>query len=476
MQTPINFEALSLSPLLIEVVRELGFEKLTPIQARAIPILLEGKDVIGQAETGSGKTVAFALPLLEQLGSDLNHRRLLQALVLCPTRELCIQVTREIRKLGRRHPGLQVLALAGGQPIYGQLSALEKGVHIAVGTPGRVLDHVIRQTLDLRKLKFLILDEADRMLDMGFENEMKKILAAVPKTRQTAFFSATYPKSIEAMSRAYQNHPVHVKIDERSENQQVIKQLFYETTHEMKLKALLWLLQQNRAESAIIFCNFKTTVIQLGETFAQSGLSAACLHGDMEQSDRDRVMAKFRNLSTRLLISTDVAARGLDIENLDLIVNYELPATPAIYVHRIGRTGRAGKRGLAISIMTSREKGKLQNIEKFTKAKIERKTVAPLENGDLESLKRTLQQERQADVKMATLFISGGRKEKLRPGDILGALTGDAGKLSAQDIGKIEIHDHFSYVAISKAIANLALERLRKGQIKGRRFRIEPVR
>lgn len=476
MQRPTNFQSLNLSTSLIDVVRELGFENLTPIQARAIPVLLEGKDVIGQAETGSGKTAAFALPLLSKLGDDLNHRRQLQSLVLCPTRELCIQVTREIRKLGRRHPGLQILALSGGQPIHPQLSALEKGVHVVVGTPGRVLDHVIRRTLDLRKLNFLVLDEADRMLDMGFQNEMERILAAVPKPRQTAFFSATYPKSIEAMSKAYQNHPVHIRIDEGTKNEQIIKQLFYETTHEMKLKSLLWILQQNSAESAIIFCNFKTTVIQLGETFAQAGLSAACLHGDMEQSDRDRVMAKFRNLSTRLLISTDVAARGLDIENLDLIVNYELPATPAIYVHRIGRTGRAGKRGLAISLMTSREKGKLQNIENFTKARIERKTVAPLENADVEALKKNLQRERQSDAKMATLFISGGRKEKLRPGDILGALTGEAGKLSSADVGKIEIHDHFSYVAISKTVATVALERLRNGQIKGRRFRIEPVK
>ncbi len=473
---PSDFESLQLSSSLIGVARELGFEKLTPIQAQAIPVLVQGKDVVAQAQTGSGKTLAFALPLLEKLGEGLNHRRELQALILCPTRELCVQVTREIRKLGRRLPGLQVLALSGGQPIYPQLSALEKGVHVAVGTPGRVLDHVIRGTLDLRKLTFLILDEADRMLDMGFHEDMEKILAAAPKKRQTAFFSATYPDTIAAMSRAYQTQPLRITVAESQQSAPIIRQVFYETSADDKIKALLWLLQQHRKESAIIFCNFKTTVDELGRIFREAGLSAAPLHGDLEQSERDRVLAKFRNFSTRYLIATDVAARGLDIENLDLIINYELPQTPAIYVHRIGRTGRAGKHGVAISLMTPREKTKLHNIQGFTKASIEHKQVPSFAKAELESLQQRLANEAHGDAKMATIYISGGRKQKLRPGDILGALTGETGRLPGAEIGKIEIHDNFAYVAVSKSLATLAIQRLRDGKIKGRKFRIEPVR
>jgi len=467
--TTLEFASLSLSPELLQVVEELGFKHLTPIQAQSIPHLLNGKDLIGQSKTGSGKTAAFSLPILQNLNV---HGRRLQALVLCPTRELCTQVAGEIRKLGRKHPGLQVLILSGGQPIFPQLSALENGVHIAVGTPGRVLDHLDRRTLNLMDVATVVLDEADRMLDMGFQEDIEKILVQAPKMRQTVLFSATFPRSIEEMSKAYQKFPLKITIEESAQSTPDIRQLVYETPIENKEKAVLWLLQQNQADSAIVFCNQKATVARIAELFIDAGVSAAGIHGDLEQSARDRVMAKFRNQSTRVLIATDVAARGIDIDSLDLVFNYDLPAQPETYIHRIGRTGRAGKKGLAISLATDREKAKLTAIEKETGMKIERKTMAATQQLDVEVQKTSLHQ----DAKMETLYISGGRKDKVRPGDILGALTGEAGGLKGEHIGKIEIHDKFSYVAVSRKVAHLAVERLGNGKIKGRKFRVQLVR
>lgn len=467
MQT--EFSSLALSPSLLEVVKELGYETLTPIQAESIPLLLEGKDLIGQSKTGSGKTAAFSLPILEKIQIQ---DKVVQAVVLCPTRELCTQVAREIRKLGRKNSGLQVLIISGGQPMFAQVNSLDKGVHWIVGTPGRVLDHLNRGTLDLRRVSTLVLDEADRMLEMGFQQDMEKILSAVPKTRQTILFSATFPRTIEGISRAYQRDPVRVTIEDKPQAAPHIRQVYYEVEAHVKLNGLLWLLQQNKTESAIVFCNLKATVIELARALSQVGVSSGCLHGDLEQSERDRVMAKFRNESIRILIATDVAARGIDIEDLDAVFNFDLPAKVDIYVHRIGRTGRAGKTGLAISLATEREQFKIRNIETYTGTKIEKKTLASVEKLDIEEFKKVLKH----DAKMETLYISGGRKEKMRPGDILGALTGEAGGLNASDIGKIEIHDHFSYVALSKHIAPIALQRLREGRIKGRKFSIEPVR
>jgi ATP-independent RNA helicase DbpA len=464
-----RFDSLTLSSALIQVVEELGYKEMTPIQAQSIPLLLKGKDLIGQSKTGSGKTAAFTLPILEKI--DLQNSQL-QALVICPTRELCTQVAREIRKLGRKHQGLQVLIISGGQPMFPQVHALEKGVHIVVGTPGRILDHINRRTLDLRRINTLVLDEADRMLDMGFQEDMEKILSATPKDRQTVLFSATFPRTIEALSRSYQNHPVRVTIQEEAQAAPPIHQIYFEVQPEVKFNGLLWILQQNKPDSAIIFCNFKATVIQLTKELIKASVSAGCLHGDLEQNERDRVMAKFRNKSIRMLVATDVAARGIDVENLDAVFNFEMPAQADIYVHRIGRTGRAGKKGLAISLVSPREKAKIASIESYTKSRIEQKTLAKVENLDVDNFKHSLEQ----DAAMSTLYISGGRKEKVRPGDILGALTGDAGKLQGSDIGKIEIHDHFSYVAVSKSISLSVLQKLRDGKIKGRKFRVEMVK
>jgi ATP-independent RNA helicase DbpA len=486
-KTPSTFQQLGLAIELLEVVKELGYTQPTPIQTRSIPLLLQGKDVIGKAQTGSGKTAAFTLPILQNM--DLSGR-LIQAMLLCPTRELCTQVAREARKLGRKHASFQVLILSGGQPMGPQLSALKKGVHLVVGTPGRVLDHLIRQSLDLSKLKTLVLDEADRMLEMGFQDELEQILRHVPTERQTALFSATFPKTIETLSQAYQKNPLRVSVESKVQTVDTIRQLIYTVEPDRKVPALAWLLDQYQPQSAIIFCNTKAAVNELTRQLLRGGASVGALHGDLDQPSRDRVMAKFRNRSLRMLIATDVAARGIDIEGLDLVVNFELPLKPQIYVHRIGRTGRAGHEGLAITFSQPEESLKLDAIEQYAGTQFQKKTLPPgifseldqkqhrpITRGDRHpAMQPAFKVKVDAPASMKTLFISGGRKEKVRPGDILGALTGEAGGLPGNEVGKIEIHDRFSYVAVAASVAELALTRLRNGRIKGKKFRVEPVR
>lgn len=464
-----DFASLSLSPTLLTVVAEIGYEKLTPIQAKSIPVLLQGKDLIGQSKTGSGKTAAFALPILEKL--DISKRSI-QALVLCPTRELSAQVAREIRKLGRRHPGLQVLVISGGESVRRQINSLERGVHVVVGTPGRMLDHLRRKTIRLNRVSTLVLDEADRMLDMGFHDDMEQILRALPKARQTAFFSATFPMTIEVMSRTFQNQAVRVTVDEPDQTAPDTRQLLLMTDPEKKPQELRWLLANHPHESALVFCNQKATVRELTGSLIAEGFSADCIHGDLEQFERDRVMARFRNQSVRILIATDVAARGIDIIDLDLVVNFDLHQQAEVYLHRIGRTGRAGNSGLAISLASRREQPKITAIEKLIGSELERLIHPPDAEVDSEESSPSLDR----DARMETIQISGGRKDKVRPGDILGALTGEAGGLNATDIGKIEIHDRFSYVAISKNLCQEAVESLNEGSIKGKRFRAKIVR
>ncbi|MBZ4334349.1 ATP-dependent RNA helicase DbpA [Corallococcus sp. AS-1-12] len=461
----MEFSALALSPPLLQVLEELEFKTATPIQAQSIPVLLQGKDLVGQARTGSGKTAAFALPILQKV--KLTQDRRLQALVLCPTRELCAQVAGEIRRLARRMPGVQVLALAGGQPIRPQVEALEKGVHIGVGTPGRIMDLLDREVLDTRHLATVVLDEADRMLDMGFREDMERVLGATPSKRQTVLFSATFPDDIEKLSRAFQKDPVRVSLAQE-ESAPDIQQVAYACTPEEKQGLLLRLLRQHQPASAIVFCNFKAVVVDLTRALVQAGVSADGLQGDLEQFDRDRVMAKFRNHSTRVLVATDVAGRGIDVEALDAVVNYELPQQPEAYVHRIGRTGRAGRRGLALSLVTRSDSRKVEDIEATTGVKLEKGDVDALVPENVPGVSLISGWE--------TLSISAGRKDKMRPGDILGALTGEAGGLKAEDVGKIEIHDHHAFVAVSKRVVKVAFQRLTEGRIKGRRHRIERVR
>lgn len=446
------FASLGLAEPLLRALADAGLLAPMPVQAAAIPALLAGRDLLGQSRTGSGKTLAFALPALHRL----RLHGPLQVIILVPTRELCAQVTRAVRRFGCHLPGLRVLEVAGGQPFRAQAQALYDGVHIVVGTPGRVLDHLRRETLDLRGLELVVLDEADRMLDMGFGADIESVLLTTPESRQTVLFSATFSDAILSVSAVIQRDPVHVRIE--GESGGVIRQVMVETGE--RIPALLAILAKFQPTSAVVFCNQKVTVAEVTSALRRAGHAAEALSGDLEQFDRDRVMAKLRNGSTPIVVATDVAARGLDLVDLDVVINYELPADPETYVHRIGRTGRAGAAGLAISLVTARDGGKVARIEHFTGVPTERVTLEAVETSALPA----------AVPDMRTIRIGGGRKDKLRPGDILGALTGEAG-LTAVDIGKIEIHDDYAYVAIRAESFARALAWFADGRIKGRRFR-----
>lgn len=463
---------LGLSHELTVVLGELGFHELTPIQEQALPVLLAGKDLMAQSPTGSGKTAAFGLPILERV--ELG-RRPLQALVLCPTRELSRQVARELRRLGRRRAGLSVSVLAGGEPLRPQREALGRGVHVAVGTPGRVLDHLRRGSLELHGVRTLVLDEADRMLDMGFLDEVDEILRAAPTERQTALFSATLPQRITALSRECQRDPVFVKVEDEAEAPSV-RQVVVKIDPERKPEVLRCVLERFQYRSALVFANLKVTVSELSERLRAAGVSAAALHGDLEQPDRDRILAMFRNSSTKVLVATDVAARGLDVEQLDLVVNYDVPGQPEVYVHRIGRTGRAGRSGVAVTLGTAAELARLRALEGYDESALEEVEASELSDHPLASsaahAASTATTASTASGAMATLRIGGGRKQKLRPGDILGALTGEAGGFSADQVGKIEIFDNFSFVAVAAVVSEEARLRLARGRIKGKRFSV----
>ncbi len=459
-----TFESLSLSPPLLAVVGALGYTQPTPIQAAGIPALLAGRDLIGQSKTGSGKTAAFALPILERM--DLGNRSV-QALVLCPTRELCAQVAREVRTLGRGHAGLAVLEVVGGQQGRPQREALERGVHVVIGTPGRLLDHLQRGVMDVNALKTVVLDEADRMLDMGFGEDVKKILRALPAARQTVLFSATFPTAIAAMSQAYQRDALRVTIAEPEGASVEILQLQLAVEASEKLRVLCWLLHKYPHESALVFCNFKATVSDLANSLAASGVCVDRLDGDLEQFHRDQVLARFRNRSVRVLIATDVAGRGIDVQGLDLVINYDLPFQPEIYLHRIGRTGRAGKTGVAISLTTGPRDSRIEAAEQLTGTPIGILTRDSMVESGLAALLDALAR----GPHMETILISGGRKDRVRPGDILGALTGEAGGLQGADVGKIEVQDRLSYVAVSPHVVRGAVQCLNDGRIKGKRFR-----
>ena len=461
---PFTFESLALSPPLLAVVGELGYTHPTPIQAASIPVLLAGRDLIGQSKTGSGKTAAFALPILQRL--DLANRSV-QALVLCPTRELCAQVAREVRTLGRGHAGLAVLEVVGGQQSRPQREALARGVHVVIGTPGRLLALLQRGVLDATALQTVVLDEADRMLDMGFGEDVTTILRALPPARQTALFSATFPSAIAAISRAYQRNAQRVTITAPVDTAVEIQQWQLAVEENEKLRALCWLLHHFPHESALVFCNLKSTVAELAHALDASGVSVDRLDGDLEQFHRDQVLARFRNRSVRVLVATDVAGRGIDVQGLDLVINYELPAQPEIYLHRIGRTGRAGHTGVAVSFTTGPRDSRIAAAEQLTSTPIGVLTRDTLDAPAFAALLNTLGR----GPDMETILISGGRKDRVRPGDILGALTGAAGGLQGADVGKIEVQDRLSYVAVAPGVVHAAVQCLNAGRIKGKRFR-----
>lgn len=453
------FESLALSSGLKQVVAEMGFKQMTPIQAMGIPVMLAGRDVIGQSRTGSGKTAAFAIPILEKVRTE---ERAIQALVICPTRELCQQVAREIRRLGRHRKDLRLVVLCGGHAVFFDKRALEHGAQILVGTPGRLLDHLGRGTIDLARTRTIVLDEADRMLDMGFRDKIEAILERTPSNRQTVLFSATFPNTIEALSQRFQSSPERVTVETPATNLPEIEQVCYRATNEAKPGVIITLLKSRPLESVLVFCNLKTRVDELFRELRKAGIAADRLHGDLEQSVRETVMAKFRNHSTRVLVATDVAARGIDVVGLDAVVNCDLPNDPDQYVHRIGRTGRAGASGLAISLVTPGEEFKLRRIEETIQIQLPVNEVRAIHMSPM--MAKVAERD--------TISIGGGRKDKLRPGDILGALTGDMGILGTQ-VGKIEILDRISFVAVDRSVSRNVMARLKQGKIKGRRFSVQ---
>ena len=454
-----EFSDLPLDPALLQGLDVLGHVQMTPIQAQSLPALLEGRDLIGQAPTGSGKTAAFGLALLHRL--DASQIRL-QALVLCPTRELADQVSKHLRKLATGIANLKLLTLTGGVALGPQLASLGHTPHVVVGTPGRVQELLQKKALDLRDIRVLVLDEADRMLDMGFEEPIRFIIGRTPKTRQTLLFSATYPESIRTLGTQLMREPVEVTVEAASRPD--IQELFFEVDPAQKPAALAGLLLEHRPESAVVFCNMRKDTEEVVSSLTHLGFSAAALHGDMEQRDREEVLVRFANRSCHVLVASDVAARGLDVDDVGAVINYELPTDPDVYVHRIGRTGRAGRSGLALSLCTPREVARARPMEERQGSPLrwQRAPLAALRAGAAPR------------ATMATLRIDAGRTDKLRPGDIVGALTGDAG-LAVEAVGKIDIFPTRSYVAIARAEADKALARLQGGKIKGRKFRVRKL-
>jgi len=451
------FSDLPLGASTLANLASLGYAEMTPIQAQSLPIMLKGSDLIAQAKTGSGKTAAFGIALLE----PLNPRYFgCQALVLCPTRELADQVAKELRRLARAADNIKILTLCGGVPIGPQIGSLEHGAHVIVGTPGRVQEHLKKGTLKLDGLNTLVLDEADRMLDMGFYDAIAEIIRQTPSGRQTLLFSATYPAGIEQLSAAFMRAPQQVRV-EAMHDQKQIEQRFYEIDPAGRMPAVMRILAGFRPESCVAFCFTRQQCQELVEYLGAKGISAMALHGDLEQRDRDQVLAMSANRSLSVLVATDVAARGLDIDALDMVINVELARDSEIHVHRIGRTGRAGKRGVAVSLVAPAEAHRARAIEE--------RQQAPLDWYPLSDLKALPGEPLQPP--MVTLCIGAGRKEKLRPGDILGALTGDAGIPGAQ-VGKIAIFDFQAFVAVERGVARKALARLNAGKIKGRSLKV----
>jgi ATP-dependent RNA helicase DbpA len=458
--TPAPFSSLHLKIHMLKNLASLGYAEMTPIQAHSLPLILAGKDVIAKAKTGSGKTAAFGIGILSRM--EMTSSRV-QALVLCPTRELADQVGKELRRLARFTDNIKVLTLCGGIPFGPQSVSLEHGAHIVVGTPGRLLDHLRRGSLDLTGLQTLVLDEADRMLDMGFQEEISAIIAATPEKKQTLLFSATYPVAIAAMSATIQHQPVEVSVDE-VHDENAIEQILFEVDKEERTEALSRILAHYRPESSLVFCNTKIECQEVTDALVKRGFSTLAIHGDLVQRERDQVLVRFANKSVSVLVATDVAARGLDIKELAAVINFELSPDPEIHIHRIGRTGRAGETGLALSLVTTQEKRRVLAIETAL--------GTPLTLRELESL--TIAAGEPLTPPMVTLCIDGGRKNKMRPGDILGALTG-AGGITGSEVGRIDVFDLYAYVAIQRSSVAQALSCLSGNKIKGRFFKVRKI-
>lgn len=519
MKDNTTFGNIPLSKKILNAINEMGFEEPSPIQSKTIPLVMDGYDVIGQAQTGTGKTAAFGIPIMERISADTRH---IQALVLTPTRELAIQVSEELAKIGR-FKRIKALPVYGGQSIDRQIKALKYGVHVVIGTPGRLLDHLRRKTIKLDNVKTLVLDEADEMLDMGFVDDIESILQSLPSEgRQTLLFSATMPAPIAVLARKYMNQPQTVAISKEQITVPLIDQFYYETRE--KLEGLCRILDIESTGRMIVFCRTKKGVDELVASLQARGYMAEGLHGDLSQSQRDRVMKKLRDGKLDILVATDVAARGLDIEDITHVVNYDIPQDPESYVHRIGRTGRAGKRGVAITFVEPREFRQLKTIEKQAKTRIIRKPLpspADVLDRRREMIKsqvaQTIEQNNFEDYHtmitdlavqydpidiaaaalqlynegfkenttektagansggqpgMVRLFINAGRAQKIRPDDIVRTIAGEA-DIPGSVIGVINIYDKFTFVEVPENVAERVISVMHRNSINGYKVNVE---
>ena len=452
-----DFASLRLRPELLANLESLDFDSMTAIQTQSLPLILKGLDVIAQGQTGSGKTVAFGLGLLNSLDPTLFK---VQSLVLCPTRELAEQVSNEVRRLARTIPNIKLITLYGGTPMKSQIDSLAKGAHIVVGTPGRIEDHLTKGSLNLASMKIFILDEADRMLDMGFQKTLDTIAELLPSKRQTLLFSATYPQEIKSIAARITQNAELVTVAPTQDTVRIEEALFEVENDAHRLQALQLLLLQEGLGQSVVFCNTRAETQSVAGKLKSAGFSAAALHGDMEQKDRDQTLIRFSNNSINTLVATDVAARGLDIKSLDFVFNFHLPRELDVYTHRIGRTGRAGAKGYAVSLFQKSEQFRVDKLQAHLDRTISIKELPPIE---------TLSQ-RPTRPSMSTLRVEGGKRQKLRPGDLVGALTkGD--DIEGSQLGKIQVLDNWTYVAVDRLIAKSALQKIKNGKIKGKSFR-----
>ncbi len=521
----IKFDKLKISEEIKRAIEDMGFEEATPIQTQAIPFVLEGKDIVGQAQTGTGKTAAFGIPTLEKIDPK---DKTVQALILCPTRELAIQVSEEIRKLAKYKHGIKVLPIYGGQSIERQIKSIKKGVQIIIGTPGRIMDHMRRRTLKLGGLKIVVLDEADEMLNMGFIEDIETILKDTPSDRQTVLFSATMPKAILKIANDYQKDPSIIKVKHKALTVPKIEQYYFEMKQKNKFEILTRLIDIYNPKLSLVFCNTKKKVDELVVELQGRGYFADGLHGDMKQNQRDRVMNSFRNGNIDILVATDVAARGIDVDDVEMVFNYDVPQHEEFYVHRIGRTGRAGRSGKAFTFVVGKEIYKLKDIQRYSNTKIRRHQTPSIrdvkeakENVILERIKdmidkndlskeiniierlfeedytsidiagallkmvmgnskRDEEVEEQfentgAEPGMVRLFINIGKRHKIRPGDILGAIAGETG-MPGELVGAIDIHDKYTFVEVPKEHAEKVLKVMNSNKIKGKSINIEPAK
>ncbi|MFK7861629.1 MAG: ATP-dependent RNA helicase DbpA [Granulosicoccus sp.] len=456
IETPDAFSSLPIRPELLQALSAVNYVQMTPIQSQSAAAILEGRDLIAQAETGSGKTAAFAIGLLNKLDISVFET---QALIICPTRELSEQVAAEIRRLASALANTRVLTLCGGKPIHDQLTSLKRSPHVVVGTPGRLKKHLEKHTLDISNVQTLVLDEADRMLDMGFYDDIMLILHGINDSRQTLLFSATYPDEIASISRSVQTNPVEVRIA-ATNTAAHIEQMFVFATKAQKMESLFRAIGKYQPENAIIFCNRKDQAQAVCDTLRQRGMHARSLHGDLDQRERDEALILFANKSLSFLVATDVAARGLDISALSAVINYDASPDPETHLHRIGRTGRAGLEGLAITLVDPDEVHHIRALERFLKLEIK--------FGELKASSHDNAKPVQPST--VTLNINAGKKDKIRPGDIVGALTAGSA-LTNDDIGKITVLAKLAFVAVSFDKANVALDILSNGKIKRQKVR-----